>query len=96
MEKIIETAKMYHNIGANYYHKGDYDNALDLLCCSLVVMSVCGLADHPDVDAYGGTLGACFKKSSVNHMDFTEWFRERVEAYPNWGAKPYTEVADDD
>jgi tetratricopeptide (TPR) repeat protein len=88
-----ETAKMYHNLAANYHHMGDYDNGLDLFCRSLVAMSNCGLADHPNVDIYGKSLGACFEKSSARHRDFTEWFRERVESFPIWGAKPYTEVA---
>jgi hypothetical protein len=56
-------------------------------------MSNCGLADHPDVEAFGNSLGVCFEKSSKSDMDFSEWFRERVESYPVWGAHPYTEVA---
>jgi hypothetical protein len=87
---------MYHNIGANYYHKGNYDKALDLFCRSLIVMSFCGLADHPDVDDFGKSLGACFEKSSKSDMDFTTWFRERVESYPSWCDRPYSEVAGDE
>jgi L-amino acid N-acyltransferase YncA len=55
-------------------------------------MSNSGLTDHPNVEVYSKSLGACFEKSSVGNGDFAEWFRERVETYPIWGAKPYTEV----
>lgn len=88
-EKVLgfehpDTASMYNNIATVYLNQKDYDSALDLFCRAVIVMSLCRLDKHPDMEKYTDAMCDCYELSSHKDFDFTSWFVERAETYPSW------------
>jgi len=57
--------------------------ALDLLCRTYIVILICDLENHPDMEVFGA-MSDCYEKAGNSEADFDMWLKERIATYPAW------------